>query len=119
MPVPVRPAATVILHREGAQGTEIFWVRRGEQLRFAGGFYAFPGGRVDAADAQLPLEGRDGLGAEEAASIAAAARELFEETGVLIAAGTDRVAPEARIAAREELLRREAPRAKEGAFADF
>ncbi|MFL5293212.1 MAG: NUDIX domain-containing protein, partial [Myxococcales bacterium] len=118
MPVPVRPAATVILHREGAQGTEIFWVRRGEQLRFAGGFYAFPGGRVDVADSALPLEGVPGLPADEAACIAAAARELFEETGVLLAAGSARVPPEARRTAREALLRRE-PRAKEGAFADF
>ena len=119
MPAALRPAASVLLHRQGPEGTEVFWVRRGEQLRFAGGFYAFPGGRVDAADAQLPIEGKDGLGAEEAACIAAAARELFEETGVLIATGADRVPPGARIAAREGLLRREAPRAKEGAFADF
>ncbi|MFL5277058.1 MAG: MBL fold metallo-hydrolase [Myxococcales bacterium] len=118
MPVPVRPAATVILHREGAQGTEIFWVRRGEQLRFAGGFYAFPGGRVDVADSALPLEGVPGLPADEAACIAAAARELFEETGVLLAAGSARVPADARRTAREALLRRE-PRAKEGAFADF
>src|SRR5206468_12979623 len=101
MSAPVRPAATVILHRPGAQGIEVFWVCRGEQLRFAGGFYAFPGGRVDAADAQLPVEGKEGLGAEEAACIAAAARELFEETGVLIAAGSSRVPPDARKAARE------------------
>src|SRR5438067_8181909 len=119
MPVAVRPAATVILHRQGPQGIEIFWVRRGEELRFAGGFYAFPGGRVDVADAALPLAGSEGLPADEAACIAAAARELFEETGVLMAAGGERVPPDARKAAREALLRREAPRAKEGAFADF
>ena len=73
MPAPARPAATVLLYRAGPQGIEVFWVRRGEQLRFAGGFYAFPGGRVDAADAELPLEGKAGLDAEEAACIAAAA----------------------------------------------
>src|SRR5436305_6619700 len=115
----VRPAATVILHRPGAQGLEVFWVRRGEQLRFAGGFYAFPGGRVDAADSALPLERPDGLPADEIACIAAAARELFEETGVLLAARADRVPQAVREAGREALLRREAPRAKEGAFADF
>src|SRR5256885_3372901 len=119
MPAPLRPAASVLLHREGPQGIEIFWVRRGEELRFAGGFYAFPGGRVDAADASIPLEGKEGLGAEETASIAAAARELFEETGVLVAREAERVPAGARKSAREALLRREAPRAKEGAFADF
>src|SRR6267143_59516 len=96
-PAAVRPAATVVLHRSGGSGLEVFWVRRGEQLRFAGGFYAFPGGRVDVADAALPLANAERLPAPEAA----------------------RVAAEARRAAREALLRREMPRAKEGAFADF
>src|SRR5712691_7061923 len=119
MPVAVRPAATVLLHRDRPQGLEVFWVRRGEELRFAGGFYAFPAGRVDVADAALPLDRAQGLLVDEAACIAAAARELFEETGVLLAPGADRVPREARKAAREALLRRELPRAKEGAFADF
>src|SRR5436190_7992186 len=101
MSVPVRPAATVILHRPGPQGLEVFWVRRGEQLRFAGGFYAFPGGRVDVADAALPLVHADPLTPAERACIAAAARELFEETGVLLAPGAQRIPPEARRAARE------------------
>src|SRR5216683_1627466 len=96
-PAAVRPAATVVLHRPGPDGLEVFWVRRGEQLRFAGGFYAFPGGRVDVADAALPLANAERLPASEAA----------------------RVPAEARRAAREALLRRELPRAKEGAFADF
>src|SRR6266852_1780941 len=86
-PAAVRPAATVVLHRRGAEGLEVFWVRRGEQLRFAGGFYAFPGGRVDVADAALPLANAERLPASEAACIAAAAREVFEETGVLLAPG--------------------------------
>src|SRR5229473_1213622 len=118
-PAAGRPAATVVLLRRGAEGLEVFWVRRGEQLRFAGGFYAFPGGRVDVADAALPLANAERLPASEAACIAAAARELFEETGVLLAPGAARVPAEARRAAREALLRRELPRAKEGAFADF
>ena len=118
-PASVRPAATVVLHRRGADGLEVFWVRRGEQLRFAGGFYAFPGGRVDVADAALPLAHADGIGAAERACIAAAARELFEETGVLLAPGSSRVPAEARRAARERLLRRDAPLANEGGFAEF
>jgi glyoxylase-like metal-dependent hydrolase (beta-lactamase superfamily II)/8-oxo-dGTP pyrophosphatase MutT (NUDIX family) len=118
-PAGVRPAATVVLHRRGRDGLDVFWVRRGEQLRFAGGFYAFPGGRVDVADAALPLANAERLPAPELACIAAAARELFEETGVLLAPGAARVPAEARRAAREDLLRTEMPRAKEGAFADF
>src|SRR5438105_3259257 len=116
-PTAVRPAATVVLVRRSPE-LEVFWVRRGEELRFAGGFYAFPGGRVDVADAALPLANAEGIPAAEAACLAAAARELFEETGVLLVPGAARVSEDARRKAREDLLRREAPR-KEGAFADF
>src|SRR5919109_3290867 len=118
-PATVRPAATVVLHRRGAEGIEVFWVRRGEQLRFAGGFYAFPGGRVDVADAALPLMRAESLTPAERACIAAAARELFEETGVLLAPGAQRIPSEARRAARERLLRSEMPEDKEGGFAGF
>src|SRR5216683_7608230 len=83
-PAAVRPAATVVLHRRGAEGLEVFWVRRGDQLRFAGGFYAFPGGRVDVDDAAVPLANAGRLEPDEQPCIAAAARELFEETGVLL-----------------------------------
>src|SRR2546428_8521345 len=103
-PVSVKPAASVVLVRDGGA---VLWVRRGDQLRFAGGFYAFPGGRVDVADAALPLAHAERLPAAEAACIAAAARELFEETGVLVAPGAARVPAAARRAAREALLRRD------------
>jgi len=83
-PVP-RDAAVVVLVRPGSEGREVFWLRREATLSFAAGFYAFPGGRVDAADRSIPVEGAEG---EEATLRAAAARELFEETGVLRARGS-------------------------------
>jgi glyoxylase-like metal-dependent hydrolase (beta-lactamase superfamily II)/8-oxo-dGTP pyrophosphatase MutT (NUDIX family) len=79
----------------------VFWVRRGEPLRFAGGFHAFPGGRLDPADAAIPVRG---AAAEAAAILACACRELFEETGVLLARGAERVPGPAREAARRALL---------------
>src|SRR5216684_2036668 len=103
-PAAVRPAATVVLHRRGAEGLEVFWVRRGEQLKFAGGFYAFPGGRVDVGDAEVPLLHAAGLDAAEAPCLAAAARELFEETGVLAVPGAERVSAEERKTMRRGLL---------------
>jgi glyoxylase-like metal-dependent hydrolase (beta-lactamase superfamily II)/8-oxo-dGTP pyrophosphatase MutT (NUDIX family) len=89
------------LWREGARGREVFWVRRGSQLRFAGGFYAFPGGKVDSADTGLPVAGATGVAA---ALIASAARELFEEAGVLLARGAERIPPEVRDQRRRALL---------------
>ena len=97
----VRPAASVLLHRQDGR---VFWVRRGEQLRFAGGFYAFPGGRVDLDDAAVPLVNGGHLGAMDAPIVVAAARELFEETGVLAVPGAGRIAPLERRQVREWLL---------------
>lgn len=100
-PARTRPAAAVILWREGPEGREIFWVRRGDGLRFAGGFHAFPGGRVDDDDRLVPVAGLSG---EEAAHVAAACRELFEEAGVLLARGAERIPPAVRDEARQALL---------------
>jgi endoribonuclease LACTB2 len=114
--VSVRPAASVVLVREGG---EVLWVRRGEQLRFAGGFYAFPGGRVDVADSEVPLDGGESLGAAEAPCVVAAARELFEEAGVLAVPGARKIPLAERKRMREALLRRPAPGEKAASFGDF
>ncbi len=59
-----------------------------------GGWHAFPGGRLSADDATVPVRGEvDGNNAyassgEHAAHPACALRELFEEAGVLSAVGT-------------------------------
>lgn len=86
-----RPAAVVVLYRRVGQGAEVFWVKREKALAFAGGFYAFSGGKVDKSDAAVPVRGASG---EQAAIISAAARELFEEAGVLVAEGAERLSPE-------------------------
>ncbi|RPH68260.1 MAG: MBL fold metallo-hydrolase [Myxococcaceae bacterium] len=85
-PPPAEPkdAAVVVLVRMGPRGLETFWLRRERTVSFAAGFYAFPGGRVDAGDAEVPVEG---AGPPDSRLVAAAARELFEETGVLAARG--------------------------------
>lgn len=86
---PPRDSSVVVLFRRGAQGVEVFWLEREASLRFAGGFFAFPGGKVDREDGAVPVVGADG---EPARLIACAARELFEETGVLKARGAERLA---------------------------
>jgi 8-oxo-dGTP pyrophosphatase MutT (NUDIX family) len=63
-------------------------------MAFAGGFYAFPGGGVDPGDRPETLRTdwarRLGVPAEQArAVVGAAARELFEEAGVLLAGRRD------------------------------
>jgi ribonuclease/clavin/mitogillin len=105
-PGPPRDAAVVVLVRPSERGPEVFWLRREATLSFAAGFYAFPGGRVDEADARVEVVGAQG---EEATLRVAAARELFEETGVLRARGEKAPAPLALREARAALLHRSRP----------
>lgn len=88
-PAAPRDAAAVILVRgeEGAPDPELFWARRGPRMAFQPGFYAFPGGQRDEADAEVEVE--NAAGRETATMIACAARELFEELGVLVARGAE------------------------------
>ena len=98
---PPRPSAVAVVYRrDAARRVEVYWVRRGKSAPFAAGYYAFPGGTLDATDAGVRVEGADG---EEAALRACAARELFEEAGLLVAAGPV-PAPEVLAAARKALL---------------
>jgi endoribonuclease LACTB2 len=77
---PITPAASVLLS-PGPGAPEVFAVQRGTHLKFFGGFWAFPGGRLDPDDLALAGETEATL----AALRIAACRELFEEAGVLIA----------------------------------
>ena len=49
--IPVRPAATLILLRDAAPGIEVFLQRRAERAAFLGGAHVFPGGALEAGDA--------------------------------------------------------------------
>jgi ribonuclease/clavin/mitogillin len=77
-----REAGAVILLRF-QPCLELFWVLRAPELAYLGGFHAFPGGRVSRRDRAVPMTGVE----DEAERIrrVAAAREIFEETGVLLA----------------------------------
>ncbi len=82
----------MILFQRGPQGLQVFWLEREQKLRFAGGFYAFPGGRVDKSDSLISLSLRERVGvraSHDPKFIVTAARELFEETGVLKARGAE------------------------------
>ena len=98
-PVPAKSSATVVLLREGRAGPEVYLLRRHRQMAFAAGMYAFPGGTVEPRDfdtavawaGPTPEEWADRLAcppAEASALVCAAARETFEESGVLLAGST-------------------------------
>jgi recombination protein RecT len=107
-PAPLRLAATVLLLRDGAQGLEVLMTRRSMTASFAAGAYVFPGGHIDAADAEAHSQSTRRASQDDTrlTQAIAAIRESFEELGVLLArhpdgshattadiAGLDRQAP--------------------------
>jgi 8-oxo-dGTP pyrophosphatase MutT (NUDIX family) len=98
METAARPAATILLLRDGPNGIEVFMVVRHQAIDFAGGALVFPGGRVEEADYELAARledcpNPDSLETEALAFRVAAIRETFEECGVLLARprGSDRL----------------------------
>ena len=101
-PLPLRPAATVVMLRDTDAGMQVFLLKRHGLSDVLGGAYVFPGGKVDPRDAELDMDthldqpttelqsslNESELDAVTAASLyVAALREVFEESGVLFAHG--------------------------------
>lgn len=88
---PIRPAATIVLARDGAQGMEVCLLRRSHKSSFMASVIVYPGGGVD--DADFVLANADRIVAsralwkdvEQRAFAIAAVREAFEESGLLTA----------------------------------
>ena len=90
-PAATRPAATVLLLRDGPEGVEVLMTRRAMTASFAPGAYVFPGGGVDALDASSHLQAtrRPSQSDLHLTQAIAAIRESFEELGVLLARRAD------------------------------
>jgi recombination protein RecT len=98
-PVAPRPAATVLLLRDApGTGIEVLMTRRSASASFAPGAYVFPGGGIDALDAQSHAIAthRPAQAGERLTQAIAAIRESFEELGVLLARHADGRAADAR-----------------------
>ena len=91
----IRNAATVIALRDRDSHPAILMGQRGAKAAFMPNKFVFPGGAVDAADAYIPLLSDvprpcfDRLEADAPAGMqralgAAAVRELWEETGLIL-----------------------------------
>jgi glyoxylase-like metal-dependent hydrolase (beta-lactamase superfamily II)/8-oxo-dGTP pyrophosphatase MutT (NUDIX family) len=96
-----RPAATLILLREGM---EVLMLQRTQSAAFLGGAYVFPGGSLDPQDSDPRVLARvAGLSEAQAnarlklssgglAYYVAAIRECFEEAGILLGISAERAA---------------------------
>ena len=83
---PVRDAATVMIVRDASEGPQVFMVRRGGRAAWLPDFYVFPGGALEAADRSAEARERSAAFSDEIGPYAfAAARETFEEVGLLFA----------------------------------
>jgi 8-oxo-dGTP pyrophosphatase MutT (NUDIX family) len=106
-PVAPQPAATAVLMRDGERGLEVLLLKRHRSSGFVPGAYVFPGGRTDDGDAdpQLPERASQVRTSEVPAHYwFAVVREVFEETGVLLARTDDgQWAPDTSDAAMETL----------------
>jgi 8-oxo-dGTP pyrophosphatase MutT (NUDIX family) len=83
-PVEAKPAATVVMIRN-APGLEVLLLKRHRSSGFVPGAYVFPGGRTDGADADPRLGSVPQRGNVPPHYWFGAVREVFEETGVLLA----------------------------------
>jgi 8-oxo-dGTP pyrophosphatase MutT (NUDIX family) len=72
-----KPAATVVVLRDGREGLETLLLKRSSKLAFHGGAWVFPGGRIDDGDW---LDGDD----LARAAARAAVREATEEAGIVV-----------------------------------
>ena len=91
-----RPAATILLLREATATPEVFMLQRTSKAAFLPGAFVFPGGALDPEDsserAAQRIRGLDdaqasarlGLPSGGLAYWFAAARECFEESGILL-----------------------------------
>jgi 8-oxo-dGTP pyrophosphatase MutT (NUDIX family) len=116
----LRDAASVVLLRDGREGLEVLLMQRPTSAKVLGGWFVFPGGKLDEADCapdwaahldtppqplaqrlnegQLPTHQAQGL-------YVAALRELFEEAGVLLAQSPSAAAKAAELAAAAPQVR--------------
>lgn len=97
-PAEPKDAAAVLLVRDG----KIVWARRNPALKFLGGFHAFPGGKTDPGDCSIEIA--NCADADLAAMLACAVREVFEEVGVLLVRGGDRLTVGQRASLHDDLI---------------
>ncbi|GAB3366136.1 MULTISPECIES: MBL fold metallo-hydrolase [Giesbergeria] len=90
-PAPIRDAATVLLLRDSPEGLQVLMTRRSDHASFAPGAYVFPGGGIDALDAQSHAAAarRPTQNDLHLTQAIAAIRESFEELGILLARHAD------------------------------
>ncbi len=107
---PMRDAASIVIVRDGPSGLQVLLIQRAHASSFMGGAYVFPGGKLDASDCSPDwqsclssntttlhqrLAEPDLAPAQAQGLFIAAARETFEEAGLLLVKPSSSGHPEA------------------------
>ncbi len=94
-----KDAAAIILIKNG----KVLWAQRNPNIKFLGGWHAFPGGKLEAADCDIEvLNCADSKDLEK--FIVCAVRELFEETGVLLVRNGEKLTKGQRASLHDDLI---------------
>lgn len=93
-----KDAAAIILLKDG----KVLWARRNPNIKFLGGWHAFPGGKVELTDGEIRVKNCEDKELEK--FIVAAVREVFEEVGVLLARNGDKLTRGQRASLHDDLV---------------
>ncbi|MGI8883670.1 MAG: MBL fold metallo-hydrolase [Pyrinomonadaceae bacterium] len=94
-----KDAAAIILIKNG----KVLWAQRNPNIKFLGGWHAFPGGKLEAADCDIEV--LNCADAEDLKKfIVCAVRELFEETGVLLVRNGEKLTKGQRASLHDDLI---------------
>lgn len=93
-----KDASAVILLKNG----EVFLAQRNPKLSFLGGWHAFPGGKTDAGDTEIAVRNLKNESLQR--FIVGAVRETFEETGILLVRGGDKMTKGQRLSLLDDLI---------------
>jgi len=96
---PKDASAIILLNQDGSR---VLWAQRNPKIAFLGGFHAFPGGKTDEADARIAVRNCADPTLEK--FIVCVVRELFEEVGVLLARGGEKLTKGQRASLHDDLV---------------
>ncbi|HXG86215.1 MAG TPA: MBL fold metallo-hydrolase [Pyrinomonadaceae bacterium] len=96
---PRAASAVVLLNQDG---TKILWAQRNPNIKFLGGWHAFPGGKVETADAEIAVKNCEDKSLEK--FVVAAVRECFEEVGVLLVRNGEKLTKGQRASLHSDLV---------------
>jgi endoribonuclease LACTB2 len=97
-PATPKDASAIILIKDA----QVLWAQRNPELKFLGGWHAFPGGKTEAADAEIEVKNCTDKDLQK--FIVGAVREVFEEVGVLLVRNGDKLTKGQRASLHDDLI---------------